>query len=64
MQGDWNTKVHTESVVRMAKRQARRAQKWVTAAAGVVHEEKHEPNFAQRGGMLEMVKLWVNLPKA
>lgn len=37
---------------------------WMTAASGVVHEELHEPNFAQRGGMLEMVQLWVNLPKA
>ena len=37
---------------------------WMTAASGVVHEEKHEPNFAKRGGMLEMVQLWVNLPKA
>jgi redox-sensitive bicupin YhaK (pirin superfamily) len=37
---------------------------WMTAASGVVHEELHEPSFAQRGGMLEMVQLWVNLPKA
>ncbi|MCS6302895.1 MAG: pirin family protein [Nitrospira sp.] len=37
---------------------------WMTAASGVVHEEKHEPGFAKRGGMLEMVQLWVNLPKA
>jgi len=37
---------------------------WMTAAAGVVHEEKHKPSFAKRGGVLEMVQLWVNLPKA
>jgi redox-sensitive bicupin YhaK (pirin superfamily) len=37
---------------------------WMTAASGVVHEETHEPNFTKRGGMLEMVQLWVNLPKA
>ena len=37
---------------------------WMTAASGIVHEEKHEPSFAKRGGMLEMVQLWVNLPKA
>ena len=36
---------------------------WMTAASGVVHEEKHEPSFAKRGGMLEMTQLWVNLPK-
>ncbi len=37
---------------------------WMTAASGVVHEEKHEPNFSRHGGMLEMVQLWVNLPRA
>ena len=36
---------------------------WMTAASGVVHEEKHESSFAKRGGMLEMAQLWVNLPK-
>jgi len=35
---------------------------WMTAAAGLVHEEFHSPAFAQRGGVLEMVQLWVNLP--
>jgi redox-sensitive bicupin YhaK (pirin superfamily) len=29
-----------------------------------VHEERHDPDFAKRGGLLEMVQLWVNLPKA
>jgi redox-sensitive bicupin YhaK (pirin superfamily) len=37
---------------------------WMTAASGVVHEEKHEAEFARRGGVMEMVQLWVNLPKA
>ena len=37
---------------------------WMTAAAGLVHEEKHEREFARRGGVLEMAQLWVNLPKA
>jgi redox-sensitive bicupin YhaK (pirin superfamily) len=37
---------------------------WMTAASGVVHEEKHDPDFAERGGLLEMVQLWVNLPRA
>jgi quercetin 2,3-dioxygenase len=37
---------------------------WMTAAAGVVHEEKHEHEFAKKGGTFEMVQLWVNLPKA
>ncbi len=36
---------------------------WMTAASGIVHEEMHEKAFAQHGGMMEMVQLWVNLPK-
>lgn len=35
---------------------------WMTAANGILHEEFHSPAFAQRGGTLEMVQLWVNLP--
>lgn len=37
---------------------------WMTAASGVVHEEKHEREFAKKGGTFEMIQLWVNLPKA
>ena len=37
---------------------------WMTAASGVVHEEMHEKEFARKGGLFEMVQLWVNLPKA
>ena len=37
---------------------------WMTAASGVVHEEKHERAFAAEGGVFEMIQLWVNLPKA
>lgn len=36
---------------------------WMTAGSGVVHEEKHEREFAQNGGTSELVQLWVNLPK-
>lgn len=35
---------------------------WMTAASGIVHEEFHGRDFAQRGGLFEMVQLWVNLP--
>jgi quercetin 2,3-dioxygenase len=35
---------------------------WMTAASGVLHEEKHEREFAEKGGVFEMVQLWVNLP--
>ena len=37
---------------------------WMTAGAGIVHEEFHSPGFAQSGGTLEMAQLWVNLPAA
>ncbi|TDR39124.1 hypothetical protein DFR29_11728 [Tahibacter aquaticus] len=35
---------------------------WMTAAAGILHEEFHSQQFTRTGGMLEMVQLWVNLP--
>ena len=35
---------------------------WMTAASGVVHEEMHSREFTRKGGTLEMVQLWVNLP--
>lgn len=35
---------------------------WMTAASGLVHDEFHSEDFMRRGGMLEMVQLWVNLP--
>lgn len=37
---------------------------WMTAASGVVHEEKHSAAFTASGGEFEMVQLWVNLPAA
>ena len=36
---------------------------WMTAASGLIHEEKHSKKYAQEGGPFEMVQLWVNLPK-
>src|SRR5262249_13070883 len=35
---------------------------WMTAASGLVHEEKHARAFSRRGGTLEFAQLWVNLP--
>lgn len=35
---------------------------WMTAGAGILHEEFHSPAFTRSGGALEMVQLWVNLP--
>ncbi|MFV0368770.1 MAG: pirin family protein, partial [Hyphomicrobiaceae bacterium] len=35
---------------------------WMTAAGGILHEEFHSKAFAEKGGNMEMVQLWVNLP--
>jgi quercetin 2,3-dioxygenase len=35
---------------------------WMTAGNGIVHDEYHSEEFTRRGGTLEMVQLWVNLP--
>lgn len=35
---------------------------WMTAGAGILHEEFHSPAFSRTGGTLDMVQLWVNLP--
>ena len=35
---------------------------WMTAGSGILHEEFHSADYAQRGGPFEMVQLWVNLP--
>lgn len=35
---------------------------WMTAGAGILHEEFHSEAFTSQGGALEMLQLWVNLP--
>jgi redox-sensitive bicupin YhaK (pirin superfamily) len=35
---------------------------WMTAGAGVLHKEYHEKEFSRKGGIFQMVQLWVNLP--
>jgi len=35
---------------------------WMTAASGVLHEERHSRGFSRTGGTLEMAQLGVNLP--
>lgn len=35
---------------------------WMTAGAGILHDEFHSEAFRCSGGLLEMVQLWVNLP--
>jgi redox-sensitive bicupin YhaK (pirin superfamily) len=34
----------------------------MTAGSGILHQEFHSDDFAKRGGVLQMVQLWVNLP--
>jgi quercetin 2,3-dioxygenase len=35
---------------------------WMTAASGILHREYHSQAFTRKGGTLEIVQLWVNLP--
>ena len=35
---------------------------WMTAGSGIIHEEFHSESFSKKGGLFEMVQLWVNLP--
>jgi redox-sensitive bicupin YhaK (pirin superfamily) len=35
---------------------------WMTAGGGVLHKEYHEKDFSKKGGIFQMVQLWVNLP--
>ena len=35
---------------------------WMTAGAGILHQEFHSESFTRKGGSFRMVQLWVNLP--
>jgi redox-sensitive bicupin YhaK (pirin superfamily) len=35
---------------------------WMVAGSGLVHSETSSPAFKQRGGPMEILQLWVNLP--
>jgi quercetin 2,3-dioxygenase len=35
---------------------------WMTAASGILHKEYHEKEFSRKGGLFQMVQLWINLP--
>ncbi|MDB5376471.1 MAG: Pirin-like protein [Rubritepida sp.] len=35
---------------------------WMTAAGGILHKEFHSEAFTRKGGTLDMIQLWVNLP--
>ena len=36
---------------------------WMTAGKGIVHDEFHSEEFSKKGGVFEMVQLWINLPR-
>ena len=36
---------------------------WMTAGSGIVHAEYRDKEFARKGGILEGVQLWLNLPR-
>ena len=36
---------------------------WMTAGKGIVHDEFHSEDFSKKGGVFEMVQLWINLPR-
>lgn len=35
---------------------------WMTAGKGLIHEEVSSPEFREKGGELEILQLWINLP--
>lgn len=35
---------------------------WMSAGAGILHQEYHEESFSKQGGLFQMVQMWVNLP--
>ncbi len=36
---------------------------WMTAGKGIMHKEYHEREYQLKGGMFQMVQLWISLPK-
>jgi redox-sensitive bicupin YhaK (pirin superfamily) len=36
---------------------------WMTAGSGIIHSEGPSVAFAQEGGTMELIQLWVNLPR-
>lgn len=35
---------------------------WMTAGAGILHQEYHEEEWSKKGGLFQMVQIWMNLP--
>ena len=36
---------------------------WMTAGSGILHKEYHEKEFSRKGGIFQVVQMWINLPK-
>src|SRR4051812_23552664 len=36
---------------------------WMTAGSGIIHSEGPSVKFAEEGGDMELIQLWVNLPR-
>src|SRR5215217_2067334 len=36
---------------------------WMTAGSGIIHSEGPSAEFAKEGGDIELIQLWVNLPR-
>jgi redox-sensitive bicupin YhaK (pirin superfamily) len=37
---------------------------WMKAASGIIHDEKPSQQFVEKGGLLNGLQLWINLPRA
>lgn len=37
---------------------------WITSGKGILHAEGPTPEFVEKGGVLEGIQLWLNLPRA
>jgi len=36
---------------------------WMTAGSGIIHSEGPSSSFAEEGGVMELIQLWINLPR-
>ena len=36
---------------------------WMTSGKGIIHSEGPSEDFAKKGGLMELVQLWINLPR-
>ncbi len=37
---------------------------WITAGSGIIHSEGNPKSFIEKGGTLEIIQLWINLPSS